>query len=134
MARELTLRIIVEQPPTGVDFALQKGTGSAYETVQKQRSEGNDLAFEFTPSIKDGVSDSMAASRRSVCAGADAAAIRLYRYRDVRGSGRFLLESQTEDTPSRDRDEDDRGGRCARSARSRHGPGRWSQLRHCKRL
>jgi hypothetical protein len=61
MARELTLRIIVEQPPTGVDFALQKGTGSAYETVQKQRSEGNGVAFEFTPSIKDGASDSMAA-------------------------------------------------------------------------
>jgi hypothetical protein len=61
MARDLTLRIIVEQPPTGVDFGLQKGTGSAYETVQKQRSEGKDLAFEFSPSIKDGVSDSMAA-------------------------------------------------------------------------
>src|SRR5262249_43351671 len=61
MAPELTLRIIVEQPPPGVDFALQKGSGSAYEAVQKQRSEGNDLAFEFTPSIKDGVSDVMAA-------------------------------------------------------------------------
>jgi hypothetical protein len=61
MVRELTLRIIVEQPPPGVDFALQKGSGRTYETVQRQRSEGNDLAFEFTPSIRDGVSDSMAA-------------------------------------------------------------------------
>lgn len=63
MARELTLRIIVEQPPPGVDFALQKGSGRAFETVQKQRSEGSDLAFEFRPDIKDGVSDSMAALR-----------------------------------------------------------------------
>ena len=61
MARELTLRIVIEQPPSGVDFALQKGTGSAYEPVQKQRSEGDNLAFEFQPSIRDGVSDSMAA-------------------------------------------------------------------------
>jgi hypothetical protein len=32
-----------------------------YETVQRQRSNGNDIVFEFQPSIKDGVSDSMAA-------------------------------------------------------------------------
>ena len=61
MVRELTLRIIIEQPPPGVDFGLQKGSGSVYETVQKQRSQGKDLIFEFQPSIKDGVSDSMAA-------------------------------------------------------------------------
>ena len=61
MANELRFRIIIEQPPMGVDFALQKGSGSIYETVQRQRSDGHDLAFEFTPSIKDGVSDGMAA-------------------------------------------------------------------------
>ena len=61
MAGELTLRIIIEQPPTGVDYALQKGSGSVYETVQKQRSQGQDLIFEFQPSIREGVSDSMAA-------------------------------------------------------------------------
>jgi hypothetical protein len=52
---------VIEQPPKGVDFALQKGSGSMYETVQRQRSDGNDIVFEFQPSIKDGVSDSMAA-------------------------------------------------------------------------
>ena len=61
MAQGLTLRIVIEQPPAGVDFALQRGSGSTYEPVQKQRSGGNDIAFEFQPSIKDGVSDSMAA-------------------------------------------------------------------------
>ena len=61
MARGLTLRIVIEQPPAGVDFALQQGSGSSYEAVQKQRSNGNDLTFEFQPSIRDGVSDSMAA-------------------------------------------------------------------------
>jgi Family of unknown function (DUF5990) len=57
----ITLRIVIEQPPPGVDFALQKGAGSAYEPVQKQRSKGKDLAFEFQPSVREGVSNSMAA-------------------------------------------------------------------------
>lgn len=61
MAPELTLRIIIEQPPAGVDFALQKGSGSAYEPVQRQRSAGNDLTFEFQPSIRAGISNNMAA-------------------------------------------------------------------------
>jgi hypothetical protein len=43
----MMLRIVLERPPEGVDFGLQKGRGSAYETVQKQRSEGKDLVFEF---------------------------------------------------------------------------------------
>ena len=61
MAPELTLRIIIEQPPPGVDFGLQKGSGSVYETVQKQRSQGKNLVFEFQPSIREGVSGGMAA-------------------------------------------------------------------------
>ncbi len=54
MEQELTLRIVLEKPPKGVDFCLQKGRGSAYETVQKQRSTGNDLAFTFTVGVKAG--------------------------------------------------------------------------------
>jgi hypothetical protein len=61
MAGELTLRIVIEQPPPGVDFGLQKGSGSLYETIQVQRSQEKDLVFEFQPSIKEGVFDSMAA-------------------------------------------------------------------------
>jgi Family of unknown function (DUF5990) len=54
MERELTLRIVLEKPPRGVDFGLQKGRGSAYETIQKQRSTGNDLVFTFTVGVKAG--------------------------------------------------------------------------------
>lgn len=61
MVPALTLRIIVEQPPPGVDFGLQKGKGGEYETVQTKRSDGKDLVFEFQPTIREGVSDSMAA-------------------------------------------------------------------------
>jgi hypothetical protein len=48
MERELTFRIILEMPPAGVDFALQKGRGGTYETIQKQRSGTGDLRFEFS--------------------------------------------------------------------------------------
>ena len=52
MERELKLRIVIEGPPPGVEFGLQKGQGSHYETVQKQRSETRDLCFEFTVRVK----------------------------------------------------------------------------------
>jgi hypothetical protein len=51
---EVTLRIVLEQPTAGVDFGLQKGHGSAYEIVGKQRSKGGDLEFEFTVTAKTG--------------------------------------------------------------------------------
>ncbi len=58
---EISLRIILKKPTPGVDFALQKGGGSKYETVQKQRSSANkDLKFDFSVTVrtaKDGVLD-----------------------------------------------------------------------------
>ncbi|MGH9904980.1 MAG: DUF5990 family protein [Pyrinomonadaceae bacterium] len=53
MERELTIRIVVENPPAGVDFGLQKGRGNDYETIQKQRST-EDFHFEFTVRVKQG--------------------------------------------------------------------------------
>ena len=52
MERELTMRITLEKPLAGVDFGVQKGRGNDYETIQKQTSKGNDLAFEFTVRVK----------------------------------------------------------------------------------
>lgn len=49
---QLSLRIILEQPPAGVDFGLQKGRGSLYDTVQTQRSASSDLSFEFTVEVE----------------------------------------------------------------------------------
>jgi hypothetical protein len=54
MERELNLRIVLQKPPAGVDFALQKGRGHNYEIVQKQRSGARDPVFEFTVSAKPG--------------------------------------------------------------------------------
>ena len=52
MDQQLVLSIVLQQPPAGVDFGLQKGSGGTYETVQKQRSASGDLHFEFTVTIK----------------------------------------------------------------------------------
>jgi len=56
VTRNLTFRIVLQKPPAGTDFGLQKGRGNAYETVQKQRSTGGDLRFEFTVEAKSGAS------------------------------------------------------------------------------
>jgi len=65
----LTLRIVLEKPPVGVDFGLQKGRGSVYETIQNQRSRGNDLSFEFTVGVKAGPKDAGPRFRGSLVQG-----------------------------------------------------------------
>jgi hypothetical protein len=49
---DVSFLIVLEAPPAGIDYALQKGRGSAFETVQTQRSIGNDLRFEFTAQVR----------------------------------------------------------------------------------
>jgi hypothetical protein len=50
---EITLRIVLEAPPPGVDFGIQKGRGSLFEVIQKQRSKGPDLSFEFSVGVRN---------------------------------------------------------------------------------
>jgi hypothetical protein len=59
MDHDLTFRIVLKSPPAGVDFGLQKGRGSDYETIQRQRSKGEDLRFEFTVGVKAGPKDQL---------------------------------------------------------------------------
>src|SRR5262249_36066157 len=54
MEQQLKMRIILQKPPAGVDFGLQKGKGSDYETIQTQRSSTHDLSFEFSLKIRPG--------------------------------------------------------------------------------
>jgi hypothetical protein len=48
----ITLNIILTAPPLDVMFALQKGSGSSYETIQKQMSGLGDLTFVFDVGVK----------------------------------------------------------------------------------
>lgn len=54
MDQTLNLRIVLLNPPAGVDYGVQKGRGGAYETISKQRSIGGDLIFDFTVGLKPG--------------------------------------------------------------------------------
>ncbi len=54
---ELRLRIVLVAPPIGVDFGVQDGKGSAYQTIEKQRSDGTDLKFECTVTVRDNRQD-----------------------------------------------------------------------------
>lgn len=54
MERQVTLRVIVEKPPGGVDIGVQEGHGNDYKTVQKQRFTKQDLRFEFPIRVKEG--------------------------------------------------------------------------------
>jgi len=53
MKKAVNLRINLLNPPIGVDFGLQQGSGNNYKIVQKQRSTTNDLIFEFSILIKE---------------------------------------------------------------------------------
>jgi hypothetical protein len=53
MKTQLPIRIILEAPPAGVDYGIQKGNGNKYETIQKQRSDGHDLQFDIAIMIKN---------------------------------------------------------------------------------
>ena len=52
MEPEITLQIILLKPTPGVDFGLQKGSGSNYEVIQKQRADSRDLSFDFAVKVK----------------------------------------------------------------------------------
>lgn len=54
MKNEIDFRIILQKPPTEVDYGLQRGHANKYEVVQRQRATGDDLTFEFTISTKPG--------------------------------------------------------------------------------
>jgi hypothetical protein len=54
MEQELKLCIILEEPPPGIDFGLQRGSGNDYEVVQKQRSAKGNLKFEFAVRVREG--------------------------------------------------------------------------------
>ena len=49
---EITFRLILHQPARGVDYGLQSGSGTKYQTVQCQRSSGGNMQFSFGLKVK----------------------------------------------------------------------------------
>jgi hypothetical protein len=48
---EVPVRLVLIDPPPGVDFGIQRGRGSAGEAYSVQRSSGGDLSFEFSLTV-----------------------------------------------------------------------------------
>jgi hypothetical protein len=60
MELELKLRIILQEPPRGVDFGLQMGHGTGYQTIEKQqRAKTSDLSFNGAVTVKDNRADGL---------------------------------------------------------------------------
>ena len=53
MSKEISLKILLQNPVDGTMYGLQKGKGPNYETVQAQLGNGQDLAFDFTIHVKE---------------------------------------------------------------------------------
>lgn len=52
MNREVTLKIILENPTPGVDYGLQDGKGTDFKTIQTKRGNGENLEFECSVRVK----------------------------------------------------------------------------------
>ncbi len=51
------LRIVLVEPPSGVDFGVQVGKGNEYKTIAVQRSKAGNLALECTINVKGNRTD-----------------------------------------------------------------------------
>ncbi|WP_019990367.1 DUF5990 family protein [Rudanella lutea] len=49
----ITIRISIQKPVSGLMYGLQKGSGTKYETVQKQLAGTDDLCFEVELTLKE---------------------------------------------------------------------------------
>jgi len=48
----LNLHIILQKPPTGIHFALQKGQGNNFKVIGMQLSDCGDLLFDLSIEVK----------------------------------------------------------------------------------
>ena len=51
------LRIVLVDPPTGVDFGIQEGKGNDYKTIRVQRSKAANLQLDCTITVKGNRAD-----------------------------------------------------------------------------
>src|SRR6187402_1836310 len=57
MESELPVRLVLVDPPSGVDFRIQRGRGAEYETVCVQQRTRGDVCFDFFLTVADNRKD-----------------------------------------------------------------------------
>jgi hypothetical protein len=66
---ELRFRIVLQEPPAGVDFGLQLGRSAASTITQLRRSVGEDMSFEFALGIVTVAGSDLVDFRGAACQG-----------------------------------------------------------------
>ena len=51
MKSELPIRLVLVDPPAGIDFGIQRGRGAAYETLFVQQRKHQDISFDFALTV-----------------------------------------------------------------------------------
>jgi hypothetical protein len=59
MESDLPIRLVLVDPPSGVDYGIQRGSGSHYETLLVQQRKHEDVIFDFSLSVADNRKDGL---------------------------------------------------------------------------
>jgi hypothetical protein len=54
---ELPIRLVLIEPPANIDYGIQRGRGSSYETMFVQQRRRGDVAFDFSITVSDNRKD-----------------------------------------------------------------------------
>ena len=84
MEIEVPIQLVLADPPDGVDFGIQKGSGARYETLFVQRRGRNDIRFRFSITAKDNRNDGLPNFLGPVRTGHAGSPVFLRRYRQLR--------------------------------------------------
>jgi hypothetical protein len=57
MKSEVPIRLVLVDPPAGVDFGIQRGRGDQYETVFVQQRKRREVSFDFSLAVADSRKD-----------------------------------------------------------------------------
>ena len=59
MESDLPIRLVLVEPPPGVDFGIQRGGGSHYETLFVQQGQHGYVTFDFSLTVADSRKDGL---------------------------------------------------------------------------
>jgi hypothetical protein len=59
MESDLPIRLVLVEPPSGVDFGIQHGGGAHYETRFVQQAQQGDVVFDFSLRVADNRKDGL---------------------------------------------------------------------------
>ena len=57
MDSELPIRIVLVEPPAGIDYGIQHGRGAKYDTILVQQRTGRDVTFDFSITVGENKKD-----------------------------------------------------------------------------